>query len=143
MGILEHATTIARNSATIKEKKRKRERQRGQAGHRFLFETDLCTKNLLPVFRVEIHYIFCFFDSSPPPPLPSPRCEGRAKKKEKEKKKKTRRTHSPHLTLHQCGIYMKPNPPLPGGSSLYIQQQHHISIPLVIIVERDRLVDFI
>lgn len=119
----------------------KRERER--AGHRFLFETDL-HKNLLPVFPSP-RFIILFFRliSSSSPSFPTMRRKG--KEKRKKNKNKPRRTHSPHLTLHQCGIYIKPNPPpLPGGSSLCIQQQHHISIPsIIIIIERDRLVDFI
>lgn len=141
MGILGHGSMVV---GIVQQRKREREREKERAGHRLLFETDLHKKSIA-CFPSPRFIIFCFFDSYPPPPLPSPRCEGRAKKKEKEKKKKTRRTHSPHLILHQCGIYIKPNPPpLPGGSSLYIQQQqHHISIPPIIVIERDRLVDFI
>lgn len=106
---------------------KERERERGQGIDFFLKQ--ICTKIYCLFSESKIHYIFVF-DSSPPP-LPSPRCEGRAKKKEKEKKKKTRRTHSPHLTLHQCGIYRKPNPPPPPGrfKPLYPAAAPHIHTP--------------
>lgn len=125
------------DSSTRKEKKR--EAERGQGIDSFLKQ--ICTKIYCLFSESKIHYIFVF-DSYPPLDLffPTMRRKGKEKRK-KKKKNKPRRTHSPHLILHQCGIYIKPNPPpLPGGSSLYIQQQHHISITLNIIIERDRLV---
>lgn len=133
MGIL-----VTRDYDRWDSAERERGRERGQGIDFFLKQ--ICTKNLLPVFPSPRFIIFFSTHILLLPFLPHDAKEGQRKKK----KKKTRKTHSPHLTLHQCGIYIKPNspPPLPGGSSLYIQQQHHISIPLIIIViERDRLVD--
>lgn len=137
MGILPLRDYDRRDSTTRKEK---REKERGQGIDFFLKQ--ILYQNLLPVFRVQDSLYFCFRLISSSPSFPTMRRKGKEKRKRKEKENPQNAFSPSHPPSMRYIHKTQSPPPLPGGSSLYIQQ-HHISIPLIIVIQRDGLVDFI
>lgn len=124
----------------IVQKAREGERERGQGIDSLLKQ--ICTKIYCLFSESKIHYILFFRLISSSPSFPTMRRKGKEKRKRKRKRNPAERILPISPSINAVYTENPILPPLPGGSSLYIQQ-HHTSIsihPLIIMIERDRLV---